>query len=133
MFDEVEKFNHEVIGINRKPGTIEDQTEFNWCIGTIREELDEFIEAHDQQDFIAELDSVIDLLYFGVGFMTRMGIPAYVSKEIFYAVHTANMTKNRGMKEERDVTHDLDAVKPIDWESPEDKIYAILNKYFGTK
>lgn len=133
MFEEVEEFNNEVIGIHRTPGTISDPKEFEWCVGVILEELEELKTAHFNGDFVCELDAVIDLLYFTAGFMTRMGIPANISKEIFQTVHNSNMSKCIGLKKERVSSHELDAVKPAGWVSPEPKIYAILNKAFGTE
>ena len=130
MFEQVEQFNKEIIGIDREPGPMpEDEVDF-W-IGTIQEELEEFEDAYRASDFPNQIDAVIDLLYFGVGALTRMGIPAHVSREIFNVVHSANMTKKKGQKQEREVVHQNDAVKPIDWESPEQKIMQILDYHFA--
>lgn len=131
IFDKTHEFNTKLIGINRKPGTVEDKSEFDWMIGTVLEELDELQTAHEEGDFIAELDSVTDALYFIGGFMTRMGIPPKVAKEIFSVVHDCNMMKKKGMKKERDHVHSLDAIKPNDWVAPEDAIMKILEKHFG--
>ena len=129
MFREVEHFNKEIIGIDRVISPIEDDEEFNWMIGVVLEELDEFKTAHKNHDFVNAIDAVVDLLYFVSGFMTRMGIPAEVSEKIFQAVHNANMEKKKGKKDTRLFTHDNDAVKPEGWESPEAAIIRILEEY----
>ena len=128
MYKLTDKFNKEVIGIDRKMGTIEDKTEFHWCLGVVLEELDEFKQAHDEGDFIKELDAVTDLLYFVSGFMTRMGVPPKLAKQIFEAVHDCNMKKSKG-KKVRDIQHESDAIKPKGWIPPEMKIVELLNTY----
>lgn len=130
MFKNVETFNQNVIGIMRKPGPMPED-ELGFFLGTIQEECDELVESYNNNDFIGQIDSVIDLIYFACGGLTRMGIPSHVSREIFDAVHSANMTKTRGSKE-REVMHSNDAVKPEGWVSPEEKIAEILSKHFGT-
>lgn len=130
MFEKVEQFNKTIIGIDRKPGPMPED-EVGFWVGTIKEELEEFEDAYRTSDFPAQIDSIIDLLYFGVGALVRMGIPSGVAREIFEAVHEANMTKKKGKKEERDVQHGNDAVKPEGWQSPEQKIMQILDKHFG--
>jgi len=128
MYELTDKFNKEVIGINRKMGTIEDSTEFDWCLGVVQEELGEFLQAHKEGDFIKELDAVTDLLYFVSGFMTRMGVPPELSKQIFQAVHDCNMKKKKG-KKKREVQHENDAIKPEGWIPPEMRIVELLNSY----
>lgn len=130
MFESVEKFNKEIIGIDREPGPMPED-EVGFWVGTIKEELEEFEDAYRAGDFPDQIDSVIDLLYFGVGALVRMGLPSAVSREIFNAVHEANMTKQKGQKKERDVQHQNDAVKPEGWQSPEFRIMQILDYHFG--
>ena len=127
IFELTEKFNKEIIGINRQLGTIEDDKEFHWMIGTILEELEEFNDAHEKGDFIAEIDSVLDLLYFASGFLTRMGVSSELSEKLFRVVHECNMNKSRG-KKERETMHELDAIKPKGWVSPEERIMEILDE-----
>ncbi len=132
MFEQVEDFNIMVVGVpsERKPGMVDD-SEANWLVGALTEEINEFIDARADQDFPGCIDAMIDLMYFAMGGLTRMGIRAEVSKEIFNAVHSANMDKVSGIKAERLAKHDLDAVKPEGWASPEERIIAILEKHYG--
>jgi predicted HAD superfamily Cof-like phosphohydrolase len=129
IFDAIEDFNVNIIGINRiLPSPIEDESEFGFFVGCLKEEIEELEEAHGQ-DFIAEIDAVIDLIYFAVGGLCRMGIPARIQRDIFTAVHSANMQKAAGKKEAREKAHSLDAVKPEGWESPEQRIIEIIEAY----
>lgn len=126
IFEMVEQFNKQVIGIDRMGMcSIQDESEMKFLVGSIREELEEYKEAHGQ-DFIAEIDALMDLIYFAAGGLTRMGVPHQLSTAIFKAIHTSNMTKSKGKKENREVTHDLDAIKPDGWLSPERAIAKLL-------
>lgn len=127
MFEKVAKFNKELIGIDRQPGAVEDRGEFDFMVGTIDEEKLELIEAFDEGDFIKALDATADLIYFATGFFTRMGIGPKTAQKICYAVHDCNMQKVAGKKSAREVTHDLDAVKPAGWVGPEERIMEILS------
>jgi len=132
MFEKVQEFNLKVVCVpgDRKPGELE-PSERDWLINALAEEIGEFADAHNNQDFVGSIDALIDLIYFAMGGLTRLGLRAEVSTEIFNAVHAANMAKASGVKEERDVTHDLDAVKPEGWVSPEETIAGILEKHYG--
>ena len=131
MFKEVQQFNKEVIGIDRQPGIIEDQKEVDWLIGSLLEEIQEYKDAQQNGDFVGCLDAICDLIYFAAGAMTRMGIDASVSSEIFKSIHGCNMHKAKGKKKERIFAHDLDATKPEGWVGPEDKICDILDNNYG--
>ena len=130
VFSLVEAFNKSVVGVpDRKPGSIEDAEEVGFLVGSLQEEIEEFTEALGQ-DFIGEIDALLDLIYFACGGLCRMGIPSDVSEKMFAAVHDANMMKAKGRKESREHgTCDLDAVKPEDWVSPEARIMTILSDY----
>lgn len=129
VFEMVEDFNVNLIGIDRiHPKPIEDASEMGFLVGCLREEIDELEEANGQ-DFIAEIDAIIDLTYFALGGLCRMGIPSSLQSRIFEVVHQANMTKVAGKKAARENPHDLDAIKPEDWEGPEVKIAELLDGF----
>jgi predicted HAD superfamily Cof-like phosphohydrolase len=134
VFKMVEEMNREIVKVPvREIGPIQDSEEVGYLIGCLREEIDEFEEAIDQ-DFIGQVDALIDLIYFAAGGLTRMGIPNDISKKIFTAVHDANMTKKNGVKEQRTIPHTLDAVKPEGWIGPEERIIRILEAHkFATQ
>lgn len=128
MFNKVAAFNKNIIGIDRTPGSVEDTSEFDWMIGVVLEELQELKDAHEQGDFVKELDAVTDLLFFATGFYSRMGIKPDVAREIFDAVSACNMNKIKGRKIERVNQHENDAIKPKGWTGPEEQIMIILDR-----
>ena len=126
MIKRVIEFNKTVIGItNRIPRALESE-EAGWLARALSEEVEEFETAHKNGDFIGSIDAMFDTIYFAIGGLVRMGLSEKMIEEIFEAVHNCNMTKVRGVKEGREVQHDLDAVKPENWESPEVHIIRIL-------
>lgn len=131
IFGKVEDFNMGIIGIDRtsSPGPIEDQEELGFFVGTLHEEIEEFETACRESDFVGQIDALQDLIYFAAGGMVRMGIKAKVSNKIFSAIHDANMTKKKGKKQRDNGSHELDAIKPEGWVSPEERIATILDRY----
>jgi len=128
IFKKVEKFNKEVIGIHRNTKCELSKDENDWLIGALNEEITEYITAYTNRDFIGQIDSIIDLIYFAAGALTRMGITAEQSEKIFNVVHACNMAKVQGRKTERSVQSDLDAIKPDDWTDPSAAIIDILTE-----
>lgn len=123
IFELVEQFNKEVIGINRPKVQRMADDEERWLCKALREEVQEFIDA---QSIVHQVDALIDLIYFAAGGLTRLGFPAEASMMMFQAVHKANMAKKKGIKETRG--HELDVVKPEGWEAPEGPIADIIKK-----
>ncbi len=131
MFKLVEKFNKDIVKIGDRDICALPKDEAKWLVGALEEELREFGVAYDTCDFIGSVDALIDLMYFAMGGLSRMGIPAEASKAIFEAVHNANMEKVKGAKEGREVQSELDATKPEGWECPEGRISKVLSEYSG--
>lgn len=129
IFQSIEDFNKEIIGIDREPGPLP-KDELDWLNGTIGEEMGELAEAHENGDFVGQIDAIMDAMYFLGGALVRMGVKHVASEEIFTAIHCANMLKAKG-KKERSITHENDAVKPINWVSPEERITEILESHYG--
>lgn len=127
IFESVEEFNKAVIGIDRNVGPIESADENTWLVGVLNEETDEYFDAVTDQDFIGQIDAMIDTIYFAAGALTRMGIPADAATKMFSHVHQCNMQKRAGAKEQRTKSIDLDATKPECWVGPEEGIAAILS------
>lgn len=93
-------------------------------LGAANEELREFAEATHAEDIGEAADALIDLIYFTLGRLYEMGIPA---DAVFMDVHIANMTKKRGIKPERRVKHKDDAMKPEGWAPPDHSWLAHLS------
>lgn len=78
----------------------------------MREEINEFVEAHTNGDYAAALDGLVDLVYIAIGAMLEMGV---LPEDAFGIVHEANMKKLRGETKRGEA---YDAVKPEGWEPP---------------
>lgn len=126
IFELVEQFNKEVIGINRPRIARLESSEEHWLINALQEEVQEFREG---RSIVDQADALIDLIYFAAGGLTRLGFPAEASMVMFKAVHKANMTKCKGVKPTRG--HELDAVKPDNWVAPEGSIAETIQKFQG--
>jgi len=84
------------------------------------EEVIEFAEATTPE---AELDALIDVIYFAIGGMYEMGLKDTQIVDAFSKVHNANMAKVAGKKAERESVQVTDATKPADWAEPDLAVY----------
>lgn len=112
MLVDVERFHKEVLHHPpaREPGPLQDQEEED-----LRKCLDEELEEFDGAITVeGQADALIDLVYFALGGLLRMGLPPGAA---FAKVHAANMAKERGRNPHREKQH-VDAVKPEGWEAP---------------
>lgn len=128
VFKAAQKFNQEVIGINRNTVSELDRDERDWLVGALMEEIDEFLDAYNKRDIVEQIDALIDLIYFAAGGLTRMGLSYNMSEAIFDVIHECNMQKIVGKKERRVVVSKLDAIKPVEWAGPNAAIMDILNE-----
>ena len=126
MVDQVIEFNSKALQIEpREIGLLPDK-ELDYALKAIKEEMTEFKDAHDQQDLIGAVDAVFDKIYFGIGFLYRMGLNAQQIKDGFSAVHQCNMAKKLGVQHKRGGEGVADAIKPEGWVGPEERIAQIL-------
>lgn len=121
-------FNQNILGIAQRQPAMLNHSEFEISMECLHEEIDEFAEAHLQGDFIGCIDAIVDLRYFAVGILYKLGLTAEQIEQIDQAVHDANMQKKLGKKEGRGDGVAADAVKPEGWVSPEERIAAILDR-----
>ena len=119
-------FNRQVLGITYRDKGLLSVPELNQTINCLREEIDEFHEAHENGDFIASVDALIDLIYFAVGGLYRMGLNSEEMTECVNVVHTANMEKKLGIVPRRGDGSSPDAIKSTEWTGPEHRLAAIL-------
>lgn len=126
IVDQVYEFNTQCLGLTNRERGLLSQAELNYADKAIKEELQEFVDAHAEQDYIGAIDGAIDLVYFGIGFLVRMGLKAEEIKQMMSAVHDANMAKKAGTQDKRGGEGVVDAVKPEGWVPPEERIIAIL-------
>lgn len=102
------------------------EDEKSLLVRQLKEEVEEFEDAHDCKDYIGCIDALIDKIYFAIGGLHRLGLTPDEMAKCFLAVHDANMTKKRGTVERAGVASGDDAAKPEGWVSPEERIAEIL-------
>lgn len=111
-----EQFNEAVTGIVPPPApTVIKGDRLRWTLSALNEEVKEFEEACFVGDIVESADALIDLIYFALGRLVEMGVPA---KPVFEGVHSANMGKERGELSKRPGAMGHDAVKPEGWTPP---------------
>lgn len=118
-------FNEMILGISARPKNQLIDEEFEISKKCLIEEVEEFIDAHANNDFIGCVDAILDSVYFSMGILYKMGLSHEEINQCFAAVHLSNMTKQFGTNNKRD-TGAADAVKPDGWEGPEARIKNIL-------
>lgn len=124
--EQVVEFNEKIIGVGQRDIGLLNPQELEYAIKAIDEEKQEFFQAHHQQDVIGAVDAVVDLLYFGIGFLRRMGLSADQISSCMTAVHEANMEKKLSTSVHKRVEGVPDAAKPEGWVGPEERIAFIL-------
>lgn len=125
MVDQVFEFNELIIGTGDIEFNPLDEAKVAWTIKAYQEEIVEFNEAFAKQDIVGMVDANLDLIYFALGTLKKMGLSRQHVRDCMAAVHTANMTKKKGKLASRG-NHEDDAVKPIDFVPPEQAISEIL-------
>lgn len=113
----VDRFNEEVRGVvpPRTPRTL-DARRLRSSLQAMQEEIDEFEEATREGDVVAAADGLVDLVYFALGRLHEMGVPA---RAVFDEVQRANMEKVPGTLAKRQGWQGRDAVKPDGWVGPD--------------
>lgn len=128
MISDIIYFNREVLGIERPTVKIPSAQEVDWLCQALHEEVDEFEEGCAGDDVGDAVDGLLDLIYFAVGGLHRMGLTEAQINTCFSAVHEANLTKRKGVKATRPQDGSVaDAVKSDEFQDPKIKIRAILN------
>lgn len=130
IVDSVCTFNRDLLGINRLEGgpALLPSEEARWLGVALTEEVKEFEAAHDSKQLAQSADALIDLIYFAIGGLWRMGVPPQLIDECFEVVHQANMTKRRGQKITRPTDGTVaDAIKPMEWKDPVEVLGRMLS------
>ena len=111
----VEEFNRDVVKLPEPNGPRQLSIDrYRWFQGVVDEEMAELWEGITNQSIGDQADAIIDLIYFALGRLYEMGIPA---EECFNDVHKANLRKSRGIKD-RTIQSNDDAIKPKGWAPP---------------
>jgi len=103
---------------------------YNFRLGFMQEELQEFVQAHFDNDLEMAYDSLVDLVYVAYGTAQMMGCTPAMWQELWNAVQDANMSKVRASSaadSKRGTS--LDVVKPAGWQGPGVKHKEIIARY----
>ena len=111
MMTDVDEFQRKILELPCAPGPLAEHR-FDFKVGHMHEELNEFETAYAEGHLDAQVDALVDLIYVAFGALLEMGVPP---DEAFGTVHEANMRKVRG-ETKRGEAHD--AVKPDGWTPP---------------
>jgi predicted HAD superfamily Cof-like phosphohydrolase len=128
QFASVIDFNKNLLNVPQRDLGIQDLSEFQLSIAQMKEEIDEYEQAYKDQDFIAQVDALIDLQYFLFGVMYKVGLSPEKYAKVFDVVHEANMLKKAGVNKKRGDFGAVDASKPAAWVDPAVKIGAVLSE-----
>lgn len=123
---QVGEFNRDVLGVKDRSYGLLSLGEIEYARKAIEEELQELTDAHTNMDFIGAVDAAIDLSYFAIGFLYRMGLTPDQVESCCAAVHEANMAKSASRNVSKRVEGVVDAMKPDGWTPPEEAIANIL-------
>lgn len=117
MLVKAAEFNREVVAlpIPETPQVLGEQRRA-WANAALQEELKEFNEAAEADDALEAADALIDLIYFALGRLVEMGVPATA---VMDEVQRANMDKERGELSKRPGSMGHDAIKPTGWQAPD--------------
>ncbi len=132
---DVIEFNRDLLGIPDRPVALLSVAEGSHLIKCLNEEVNELIDAvtegqlfgTDETAVVQSVDALIDLMYFAVGGLWKMGLTQPMIVECMQVVHAANMTKVKAKVAKRHVEGAVDAGKPTDFVGPEAEIAQILS------
>lgn len=117
MLFKVETFNRDVVALPiPEVPTIMSKQRVEWAKTALNEELTEFGDACESGDVLEAADALIDLVYFALGRIVEMGVPAAA---VMDEVQRANMGKKQGELSKRPGAMGHDAVKPEGWKAPD--------------
>lgn len=129
-FQDVRDF-HDKFGVPlaAKPQFLDDEA-YNFRLGFMKEELQEFVDSTYHGDLPTAFDSLIDLVYVAYGTAQMMGCSPAMWDEMWAAVQAANMSKVRATSAEQSKRGtSLDVVKPAGWVSPDVAHKEIIARY----
>jgi predicted HAD superfamily Cof-like phosphohydrolase len=127
MYNQVVKFNQDILHIAPRAHGLPISDEFELTAHQLHEEASEYQHACWNSDYVGAIDACIDSIFFAIGALYKLGITEEEFNTIFKAVTNCNMTKTKGVKSGREGFDAADAIKPSDWVSPEERIMEILS------
>ncbi|GAC1502760.1 MAG: hypothetical protein NVS1B10_07610 [Candidatus Saccharimonadales bacterium] len=128
MIKEVIYFNQSILKVDRMEPKLLPIEEATWLRKALWEEVKEFQDAHWNYDLIGSVDALIDLLYFTIGGLYRLGLNEDQIEACFALVHSANLTKKLGVKPTRPQDGTVaDAIKDSRFTDPKELIREVLH------
>lgn len=132
MAQRVAEFNEKILYLppkwdNNEPVTGLSEADMKLSRKQLHEEVREWEDADLEDDLPGQVDALLDLIYFALGILYKMGLSPLEINTLFEAVHNANMTKSVGKKKGREVEGAIDAVKPADFKDPKNVIEGVIN------
>ena len=126
MINEIYEFNRAVLGADPRQMVLTlDLPEQEWLVAALKEEIQEF---EDSPSAAGKVDALIDLCYFAIGGLVKLGLDEDQAQDCFDAVHRANMTKKPGIKDTRPNDGSIvDAIKDENFQDPTNVIEEIIN------
>lgn len=109
---------HEKFGLNAPivPQLLGNEL-FEFRLKFLREEVQEYEDAHREGDLVKAFDALVDLVYVALGTSYLHGLPF---EDGFDLVQAANMAKVRAERKEMSVRGSTyDVVKPEGWQPPD--------------
>jgi predicted HAD superfamily Cof-like phosphohydrolase len=129
-YQDVQNFHDKfAVPLAKVPALLEGET-YNFRLGFMQEELQEFVQAHYDNDLEMGFDALIDLVYVAYGTAQMMGCTPAMWQELWDAVQTANMSKVRATSaadSKRGTS--LDVIKPAGWVPPNAAHKEIISRY----
>ena len=108
MIHEVFQFNQQVLRIHPSLPTPLVGGRMEWLTMALEEEIREL---HEAESTAEQVDALIDLAYFAIGGLCRIGLTEDQAKACFDTVHQYNMRKSTGVKAGREVEGVSDAIQ----------------------
>jgi predicted HAD superfamily Cof-like phosphohydrolase len=126
MINEIYEFNRKVLGVDPRQMVLPlDLPEEEWLIAALKEEIQEYEDANNLPE---KVDALIDLCYFAIGGLIKLGLNEEQTQDCFDAVHRANMTKKSGINNTRPNDGSIvDAIKDENFQDPTEVIKEIIN------
>lgn len=126
--ENVVEFNEKILGVAKPKISKPTPDSASFLISCLQEEIKEYILAYNTGNEIDCIDALIDLMYFAVGGLHRLGLTPDQMAQCGRIIHKANMDKKLGVVSRRGDGSIPDAVKPENWVSPEITIRQYLEK-----
>ena len=126
MINEIYDFNRTVLGFDERQMVLPlNMPEEEWLIASLKEEVQEY---EDAMNLPEKVDALIDLAYFAIGGLVKLGLNEEQAQDCFDAVHRANMTKKSGINTTRPNDGSIiDAIKDENFQDPTEAIKEIIS------